>query len=346
MDKRWYERAGERGDIFLASRIRLLRNFDGILFPSAMSDEQRQDLEYRMDSLLPALSASLGEPIERIPLKALSGYERSAVRERHLINDAAFAESAHTTLYVSRDEACSLTVNARDHLRILLSERGEQLNGLLERINRLDDAVCAGIPYAFSPKYGYKTARIRDLGTGMRAYYVMHLPLLSEREDFGALVQEIGKYGVVIKEAWTVGARKVGGVYVLYNQRTLGLKEEDIVAILTNVGDRLMKEEQDLRHSADPELLRDRVFRSYGTLKYAVRLETAEACRFLSDILLGVSEQYLKAGSGASVYELMLGIFPGNLQVYFREPLTNSEIPAKRAEYVRGFLKNFTPVRF
>lgn len=346
MDERWYGRPGENDDIFLASRIRLLRNFEGLLFPASMSDELREDLEYRIEQNLSGLSFPAGEEIDKIVLSDLAEHEKSAIRERQLINEAAFTEKAKTALYVSRGESFSMTVNAQDHLRLLLSERGQDLTGLLSRMYMIDDYISSRMPYAFSPKYGYKTARIRDVGTGMRAYYIMHLPLLSEREDFNALVQEIGKYGVVIKEGWTVGARKIGGVYVLYNQRTLGLKEEDIAEILSNVGDRLMNEERGLRKDADPVALRDRVFRSYGVLKYAVRLEIAEACRLLSDIQLGVSEHYFRSRTNISVYELMLGIFPGNLQVYYKQTLRNEEIPQKRAEYLQEFLKNFTPVRF
>ncbi len=344
MDERWYNQPGENDDIIMISRIRLLRNFDGFKFPNRMDDDERRELVDRIDEKLVGLSEVTGSRIDKIDIDKLDPEERAALRERLLINGAAMEKNRSCVVYTGSDEAFSMTVNAEDHIRLIMSAHGQILNGLYSRMDQVDDFIGSRMPYAFSKKLGFKTASLSNTGTGLRAYYIMHLPLLSEEASFSELTAEMGKYGVVIKESWSQGARKVGGLYVLYNQRTLGMQEKDIIDILTRVAVRLMAEERKLRDSIDVLSLTDRVMRSYGILSYARTMDFAEGCRHLSNIMLGASTGVLKVSQGLTCYELMLGIYPGNLQVYFRQQMSEQELKEKRAEYLREFMQYIRPM--
>ncbi len=344
MDERWYNQPGENDDIIMISRIRLLRNFEGYKFPNRMDDDERRALVEKIDEKLTGLSEVTGSRIDKIDIDKLDPEERSALRERLLINGAAMDEMRSCVVYTGSDEAFSMTVNAEDHIRLIMSSHGLMLNGLYARMDAIDDFIGSRIPYAYSRKLGYKTASLANTGTGMRAYYVMHLPLLSEEASFAELTAEMGKYGVVIKEAWNQGARKIGGLYVLYNQRTLGLQEKDIIDILTRVAVRLMTEERNLRDTIDVLSLTDRVMRSYGILRYSRTMDFAEGCRHLSNIMLGTATGVLKVSQGLTCYELMLGIYPGNLQVYFRQQMNEQELKEKRADYLREFMQYIHPL--
>ncbi len=343
MDDRWFEIPGKNDDLFLASRIRLLRNTKEFLFPQKMDREMRLSFEKEVEDRLNGLSSVVGAPLDKVDLNEVGKIEKDAIRERNIINEAAYKENEKTALYVSRDEAFSLTLNTTDHFRMTLSSRGENLKELLSKIKMIDAYVQDRMNYAVNDSLGFETSTLSNVGTGMRAYYIMHLPMLSQDPRFQEMINEITKYGVVIKEGWTYGARKIGGIFVLYNQRTLGLSEEEIVDILSNVGNRLMEEERALRKASNELLLRDRVLRSYGILQYAAKLEIPEACKLLSDFLLGVSEHYFVADIPVSVYELMIGIFPGNLCMYYKKSLDDDEMTQKRAQYVQAFLKHFHP---
>ena len=342
MDERWYHHRGENDDIIQVSRIRLLRNFKSWNFPGRMSDEERTELTETVEEKLTKLSDVLGQPVSRLETDTLDEAEKLTLQERLLINRATFEQQEKAVVYASKDEAFSMTLNGTDHVRLLLSEHGQSLMPLYDRLEAVDAYIDRQIPYAFSKKLGYKTTAIANVGTDMRAYYVMHLPMLSESRNFQALSQEMIKFGVVMKEAWISGAKKIGGLYVLYNQRTLGLSEKDIMDLLTNVANRLMGEERGLREKQSDLALSDRVYRSYGILKYARQLDFPDGCRHLSDILLGVSTGILEGPDDLSVYELMLGIFPGNLQYYYKMRADDARIRVLRAQYLQEYLDRFT----
>lgn len=345
MSDRWYSRPGKNADIIPVSRIRLLRNFKGYPFPASMSAEEQkklfQDVEKKIGG---GLEPVIGLPVDRVSSAELTAEERLALKERMLINRASQESTAPFVVYAGADEAFSMTVNGQDHLRLLYSASGQALHTLYEEMDRIDDYIGGKMPYAFDRRLGFKTSTLQNVGTGMRAYYVMHLPLLSEEKTFAMLQAEIGKYGVVIRDAWGIDGQTVGGLYVLYNQRTLGLKESDIIEILSGVADRLFSQEKELRQSHLSISLRDRVLRSYGVLSYALRLDLMEACRRLSDIMLGVSIGALAVEGDLCCYELMLGVFPGNLQVYFGKHFGEEEMKLRRAEYLKKFLKQIRPV--
>ena len=340
MSERWYNKTGNNSDIILVSRIRLLRNFEGFCFPGRESETESTRLLNLVDEKLQDLSRPLHEEVSEIPVSILDTSELRSLEERHIINKAALSARNNYRLYASDSEDFSLTVNVEDHVRLLLSSRGQCLSELWERLDTVDDYIDALIPYAFDKKRGFKTSRISNMGTGMRCYYVMHLPLLSEENSFNELVNEMSRYGVIVKDALNIGARRLGGLYVLYNQRTLGFSEQDIIGILTTVANRLMEQEKTIRRNTDPLILKDRVLRSYGILSYAKLLDLAETCRLLSDIMLGESLGFLRKENHVSAYELMLGILPGNLQVYYKSLYNENEIKEKRAEYLQHFLKD------
>ena len=338
MGERWYHRKGENDDIIQVSRIRLLRNFAGWKFPGRMSEEDRADMLRTVDEKLPKLAEYLGQPVRKLDTAELSETEKLTLQERLLINRATLEQKEKALVYASDDEAFSMTAGGSDHLRLLLSEHGQGLYPLYERLSQVDSYIDSRIPYAYSKKVGYETSSLQNVGTGMRAYYVMHLPLLSESRNFQTLSREMVKFGVVMKEAWISGAKKIGGLYVLYNQRTLGMQEKDIMDILTNVASRLMGEERELRDKMAGLTLRDRVLRSYGLLLYAEQLDFPECCQHLSNLLLGVSTGVLEITGDLTIFELMLGIFPGNLQYYYETREDDQAIRRLRALYLQEHL--------
>ena len=341
----WYYQQGENDDIILASRIRLLRNIEGYTFPCKMTEKERISLNMRVRKELPDITPLLNSGISYTDLPELSNEEREAFRERVLINEKALSGEAGTGVFVSEDEAFSMTLNSSDHLRLLLSCHGQGLPALYKTIGGIEDIIGERLPFSYSEKYGFKTSSVSNVGTGMRAYIVMHIPLLSERKDFGALSAEMSKYGVVMKAAENVKGKPGCGLYVLYNQRTLGLSETGIMELLQSVSDKLLHEERKARTEISSMNLSDRAFRSYGVLKYAVKMDLWEGLWHLSNLMLGASEGYIKEGGKSNTYELMIGIHPGNLQMNYGAFLDEEELKEKRAEYIREAIRDFSIIR-
>ena len=67
-------------------------------------------------------------------------------------------------------------VNEDDHLRIQCRAPGLDLDSCLKRTFAIDDAIEAYLNIAFDEKMGYLTAYPTNLGTGLRATVLLHLP--------------------------------------------------------------------------------------------------------------------------------------------------------------------------
>jgi len=338
MSNYWYRDSGPESDLVIASRVRLLRNYDGRMFPGKMSQAERSEVLLRTEEASEKLAGTLGVELNRVPLDTLSPEQKMALHERQIMNHSALLSTDDIGLFSSADEAFSLTVNCTDHLRFLSSGWGKILPELYERVSAAAAVIGDKTPYAFDEKLGYLTSQIENLGTGMRAYTVVHLPLLSAGKGFQKLCQDMSRCGVLLREAWTRDAQGTGGLYVLYNQRTLGMTEREILSFVTGVTDRLAENERRLRVNIPRIQLRDMVYRSYGILEYASLLDLGEACRHLSNLMLGESLGLLRCEGSLTLYELLLGVFPGNLQVFLNSAAGSAELKEKRSAYIRAFL--------
>jgi len=343
MSDYWYRDPGPASDIVIATRVRLLRNFEGYNFPNRMSPEEKDSLLQRVEKTMGKVEDVLSEKIPEIPLENMSTSEKMALHERQIMNHASLVSGEPFGLFASANEDFSVTVNGTDHLRILASGRGERFGLLSEKVRKAENTIGEAVPYAYHERFGYLTSQVQNLGTGMRAYAVVHLPLLSAGRGFKKLIQDMSRCGIQIREAWTKDAHGAGGLFVLYNQRTLGLTGEEILSFVNGVTDRIADNERALRRSIPEIRLRDMVMRSYGILKYATMLDLTEACTHLSNLLLGESLGYIRCTGGVTLYELLLGVFPGNLQVFMNTTCSDAEMKEKRSAYIRAFMPGIVP---
>ena len=99
---------------------------------------------------------------------------------------------------------------------------GFQLEELWTRINRLDDSLSARIPFAFDKTFGYLTSCPTNLGTGMRASVMLHLPGLVLTGQIQAVVQGLNKLGLAVRGFYGEGSQTLGNLYQISNQSTLG----------------------------------------------------------------------------------------------------------------------------
>ena len=207
--------------------------------------------------------------------------------------------------------------------------------------NQVDDILNESFEYAFDEKLGYMTAFPTNLGTGMRAYLILHLPLLSSSRQFRVLMGGISRYGLAMKGAFGEGNDNPGSLFVLYNQKTLGVSEEDIIQILTKVAGQLASQERSVRTQSvktHRNEIEDCIYRSYGILKYARSISFKDALNYLSQLRWGIEMNLLPIEETIPCYQLMLGVQPANLQVTYDRPMNQEELDRARASYLRKFL--------
>ena len=263
---KWYQSEGPDNGIVLSSRIRLARNLVDFPFHSKISFEQREHLNEKVASALKNIN--LGDnKLRFLKLNELSQLKRYSLVEQHEISREFAAEPEHRMLVLSEDHAISIMVNEEDHLRIQVMTNGLDLRKAYRLCDQIDDVLDETLTYAFDEKLGYLTSCPTNLGTGLRASVMMHLPALEQTGLISKLTSTINKLGLTIRGTYGEGSSVIGSIYQISNQITLGITEQDAIQNLESVARQIIESEEKARESLknqDSRRLEDVVFRSLG----------------------------------------------------------------------------------
>ena len=323
------------------SRVRLVRNWKEYPFPGKMTREQGAEMTARLNEGLKDIGSLDGCRYAKAELERLADLDRAALTERRVLGRSMSKKKGPASLIVSEDERASIVLNGDDHIRIQVLEAGLNLEGCYKRADRLDDYISERFEYSFDEKYGYLTSYPTNVGTGLRASVVLHLPLLSRKRSFNSLVADMGRFGTAVRGVYGEGGENYGSLYQVSNQKTLGQSEKEIIELVTKAAAELDAQERRLRQEAlkqKPLGCQDEVYKSYGVLRYARRLTRKDAMEFLSQIMVGVRDGILKTKEPCSIYRIMLGIQPANLLKLAEKPMEKEELEAARAQLVRAEL--------
>ena len=333
-----FECEEENRQNIISSKIRLARNWSEYVFPAKLSKEESLEMVKRLCEGLADLGEQDGNQYETTYLEDLSELDRRALKERRVLNASVLSRKAPMALMVSEKEDISLVFNGTDHIRIQALSTGLHLQELLKTANEVDDFINARFSYAFDEKYGYLTSFPTNVGTGMRASVMVHLPSLSLGKKFSSVLTNMGRFGVSIRGAYGEGRENYGSIFEVTNQKTMGQTEKELADLVGKVAQQLNDQENQVRaltlknHKLERE---DEVYKSYGVLKYARRLTMKEAMTYLSQLMAGITDGLIKPDNSCSIYRLMLGIQTANLQKLSDRPLGKEELDVARAAYLR-----------
>ncbi|AIE58612.1 protein arginine kinase [Bacillus methanolicus] len=334
----WMSAEGPDSDIVLSSRIRLARNLREFKFPTLYSNEEAYAVLKRIEE-----QASKGSPgqigkLELLKMDELQPLQKRVLVEKHLISPHLAEHSNHGACMLSENEEVSIMINEEDHIRIQCLFPGLQLTEALNIANEVDDWMEEHVDYAFDENKGYLTSCPTNVGTGIRASVMMHLPALVLTQQINRIIPAINQLGLVVRGIYGEGSEALGNIFQISNQITLGKSEHDIVEDLKSVVRQLISQERSAREALAKTSniqLEDRVFRSYGILANSRIIESKEAARCLSDVRLGIDMGYIKNLSKKILNELMILTQPGFLQQYAGGPLRPDERDIRRAALIR-----------
>jgi protein arginine kinase len=330
-----------RGEIAISSRIRLARNLVSWPFPVAAPVEKLEAVKALVG---PAIveSGALGGDFLRFEPEKLPPIDREILFERRLVSRDFLARPHGTMLFARADESSSVMVNEEDHLRIQSLRPGFQLEAVWAAINELDDRLAAKLEYAFDGKIGFLTSCPTNVGTGMRASVMLHLPGLVLSGQINAAIQGIGKLNLAVRGIFGEGTDNRGNLFQISNQSTLGESENQIIERLSGVIRQVIAHEKNARNmlmEKEHYALLDHVGRSYGLLRYAYKLTSEEALNSLSGIRIGVDMGMFNTVDIATVNELLVITNPAHLQKFAKRALVNGEEDIFRASLLRERLK-------
>ncbi|WP_077623936.1 protein arginine kinase [Sediminibacillus massiliensis] len=338
----WMKEEGPDSDIVMSSRIRLARNFDQIPFPIIAKEGELNEVLDFMEKNYEEKSFKNYTDFSLLKMKDLQPIEKRVLVEKHLISPHLAENQEESAALISSNEQVSVMVNEEDHIRIQLYFPGFQLNKALEQAFTFDDWLEEKVNYAFDETRGYLTSCPTNVGTGMRASVMMHLPALAITQKINRMIPAINQLGLVVRGIYGEGSEAIGNIFQISNQITLGKSEQDIVQDLQSVVNQLIEQERKERKVLveQSELqLEDRIFRSYGTLKYSRIIESKEAAKCLSDVRLGIDVGFIEDISKTILNELMILTQPGFLQQYAKRILSPQERDVLRASLIRERFK-------
>lgn len=339
----WMKKDGPDDDIVLSSRIRLARNFRSYLFPSLLSQDKAREICNLVKHYFEGSTALPYGPFEYIEINTLQPVEKRVLIEKHLISPNLVQESVHGACILSQDEQISIMINEEDHLRIQSLYPGLQLRKAYESANNIDNYIESQLEYAFDETIGYLTSCPTNVGTGLRASVMMHLPALVITKQFNRLIPSINQLGLVVRGIYGEGSEALGNIFQISNQITLGKSEEEIIEDLTTIVQQLIQHEKSARDALlkmSKIRLEDRIYRSLGILKYGRIIETKESAQCLSDVQLGIDLGLIEGLSKNFLNELMILTQPGILQTFAGAQLTPEERDIRRASLIREKLSN------
>jgi protein arginine kinase len=335
----WLRGTGPNADIVMSSRIRLARNLKPYPFSHwASKKQERECLKAVHDAIL--VSKNLKKSLF-IFMHDISDLDKQFLLERHLISREHILHPEFKAVNVSEREIASIMVNEEDHLRIQVMQSGFNLQEGWKVADRLEDELAETLPFAFDNKWGYLTACPTNTGTGLRASVMLHLPALVMTKQISRVIQAITKLGMVVRGLYGEGTDAEGNLFQISNQITMGQTEAETLEHIEGIIRQLIGHEETARKQLvkqNRDLVYDKIWRAYGTLKNSFIITSKETIHLLSMVRMGVDLGVIPNLDRKTVNELFILTQPAHLQRMEGKLLAQSERDAKRAAIIRSRL--------
>ncbi len=336
----WLSGEGKSAEIVLSSRVRLARNITTFPFPPvADTDTREKVLTYVKSAIDKTEKLKQGCFCTSTELSAL---DMSFLMERHLISPEFLKAQSSRGIFIDQDEGVSIMVNEEDHLRIQAIMSGLDIKSSWEAVDIADDELAHSLEFDYDSSFGYLTSCPTNVGTGMRASVLVHLPGLVLTREIEKVISRISRVGLTVRGFYGEGTDVLGNLFQISNQRTLGRSEEDIIGDLERVTQQIIEYEHNARTTLFKEAkeqIEDKIWRAYGILTHARVLTSSEVMNLLSAIRLGIGMKTLADISIGLINELLLLTQPAHLQKLYAREMNTNERDAVRAELIRTKLR-------
>lgn len=340
----WMASRGEGHSVVMTSRVRLARNLAGEPFPGwAKKDERIHILNSMREKV-----EELGEMKDAFShgLERLTSVQKQVLVERHIISREQAARGEGSAMVVNRKQTFSLMINEEDHLRMQSIRPELNIRDAYERLSALESELSQSMDFAHDTRLGYLTACPTNVGTGMRASAMLHLPGLVLADEAGTTLQGVARLRLAVRGFYGEGTESLGNFFQISNQSTLGESEEQIITRLERVIRDVEIHELNARQRLiedDSNMILDQIGRAYGVLRFSHTISSKEALNLLSTLRLGAELGFFPDGVRRTCDLLLMDIQPAHLQLHAGQKLDANDRDSIRAEIIRGQLQTLPP---
>lgn len=336
MNNKWYLGTGAQSDVIISTRIRFARNIKEFPFPAKLGVPER----IRVNNILEkAILDCEDYNFKFIEMKTMSQLQAVSLAERHLVSPEFASSGDGRALIITEDESVSIMLCEEDHIRLQVMKAGLSLEEAYKEADEIDNAISKRLNYAFDERIGFLTQYPTNLGTGMRASVMLHLPALTSLKQIQRLIETVSKLGLSIGGSYGEFTNAKGDLYQLSNQITLGISEKVAIENLKSIALQITAQERAAREElCKLKETEDKIYRAYGILKYARLLDIDEFMQCISLVRLGAVRNILDTDE-ALISKLMVDMQPATISISVERPLDDNDRNELRAKLVRESLK-------
>ncbi len=331
----WYENISPESDIAISTRVRLARNIKGIPFPKKLGDSERLKLFETVRDAIANSNTPYAKSLKYIAVRDIPDAELYSMVERHLISPEFASQNNERAIIISDDESISIMLGEEDHIRIQVILGGLQLEEAYNTASEIDSMLSSLLDFAFDEGLGFLTECPTNLGTGLRASVMLHLPITENSGEMPLVTDSVGKIGFMVRGMYGEGSGAEASLYQISNQITLGISEKSAIDNLKIITMQLIEKERSKRQSLNKIKLEDLCFRALGLLQNSRIMSSSEMINLLSRIKLGVSMGILSVN--VSPIKLLIEGQPNMLIKRFGQ-MNPSESDIYRASMLRQAL--------
>jgi len=340
----WIDASGPASALVLSTRIRLARNLAGWSFATRNSGDDREGIAAAVSEAVSgteALGGAAAFRLDRLDLR-----DRRLLHERHLVSKELAGlggDPVPVGASLLVQGRVGAMVNEEDHLRLQGVVSGFALEAAYTEVDRLDSELGQRLAFAFHPEFGYLSACPTNVGTGLRASVLIHLPGLVLTKEISKVLQGLAQVGLAVRGLYGEGSEVVGNFFQLSNQTTLGKSERDLLDHLGKMVREVMTYEEEARTVLLRDarsVIEDKVWRAYGLLRYARALSYEEAMNLLSGVRLGVGLQVIPDVGFYALNKMLVHTQPAHLASAHGVALDDPSLGVRRADFVRTLLQD------
>ena len=334
----WYLQNGKDSDVVVSSRVRLVRNLNGFKFLKKCSKEEQEEILEKVKEIVPGL----GYGLKYIELQDLDDVTKLSLVEKHLISpEFVMSDNAKKAVLINNEENICIMLNEDDHIKMQVFSGGQELENLMNLIVEIDAKLGDILEYSYSEKFGYLATSPINVGTGMKASVIVHLPALAITGNLSKVLRIVNNLGMSIRGLYGEGTQNQGDMYQISNNQTIGITEKEIIGNVKNITEKIIEQERTARKylGKNQVELEDRVYRAFGLLTYASKLSSEECKKLLSDVKLGTDLGIIKELDDSKIKKLELYTKSGNLQKFIVKTLDGYEREIRRAEIIKQIVK-------
>ena len=326
-------------DVVISTRIRLARNLKDFPFPCKLNSQGREKVIEKVRDAVKKSNSPVASDFSFIRMSDLTSSQSVSLVEKRLVSPEFISDTDGRALLISKDECFSIMINEEDHIRLQVITKGLSLEQAYDTADKLDTLLDENLDFAFDEKLGYLTQCPTNLGTGMRASVMLHLPALEKSRAINRIAGNLSKLGLTIRGAHGEGTEPKGALYQLSNQVTLGISEKAAIENLKNITEQLIAQENQARERLCASIdIQDAISRSLGILRSALVISHDEALKLLSNVRLGIVSKQITDVSTETIDKLMLAVEPATLTVALNKNLSAHDRDIERAKLIRAEL--------